>query len=212
MDKQFETLLNALQSCPIVPVLTIDDSEIAAPLARALHAAGLTVIEITLRTPQALGAIKKMKQAAPSLLVGAGTILTPNDVQASVDAGSDFLVTPAVSSQLLPAVKATRLPVFPGVATPSEALEMYTQGFSHVKFFPAEASGGVRALKAIAAPLPHITFMPTGGINGTNAPDYLALSNVIAVGGSWMIDKHALALRDFKRIQDTARQAVTQLG
>jgi len=211
MDHKFKALISALKTCPIVPVLTLDDIELAASLAVALQASGLTVIEITLRTPQALTSIKLMKAAAPGLFIGAGTILTPKDVQASLDAGSDFLVTPAISSTLLPALKTAPVPVFPGVATPSEALEVYTNGFEYVKFFPAEANGGVAALKAMGGPLPHITFMPTGGINAASAPDYLALKNVIAVGGSWMIDKQALIARNFEQIKASAKRAIATL-
>jgi len=211
MDKHFKTLMHALKTCPIVPVLTINDAKIAGPLAQALSSAGLTTAEITLRTPQALDAVREMKAAAPELMIGAGTILTPDDVQACLEAGSDFLVTPAMSSSLLPALKAVSVPVFPGVATPSEALEMYSQGFTYVKFFPAEANGGVQALGAMAAPLSNISFMPTGGITAKTAPDYLALDNVIAVGGSWMIDTQALAAHNFEQVKLSAMRAVAML-
>jgi len=203
--------MSAFKACPIVPVLTIDDIGIAAPLAQALFASGLTTAEITLRTPQALDAIRVMKTAAPELMIGAGTILSAKDVQASLDAGSDFLVTPAMCADLLSAVKSAPVPVFPGVATPSEALEMYSHGLSYVKFFPAEANGGVQALRAMAGPLPHITFMPTGGITEKTAPDYLALPNVIAIGGSWMIDKQALAAHSFEQVKLSAMGAIATL-
>ena len=211
MTDNFERLISALKACPIVPVLTIDNLQSAAPLASALANAGLTTAEITLRTPHALAAISAMKAAAPELFIGAGTILSSKDLDAALEAGSDFIVTPAVSTKLLPAIKACSKPVFPGAATPSEALELYDQGFEYVKFFPAESNGGVPALKSMAGPLPQITFMPTGGINGTSAPNYLALPNVIAVGGSWMVDKQALISGDFDKIQASARQAVAAL-
>ncbi len=211
MNASFLNLISGFKACPIVPVLTIGDIKNAAPLAKALSAAGLTTAEITLRTPQALDAITAMKEAAPELFVGAGTILTPKDLDAAIAAGSDFIVTPAVSTKLLPAIKACPLPVFPGVATPSEALEMYDNGFEYVKFFPAESNGGVPALKSMASPLPQITFMPTGGINSQSAPNYLALPNVIAVGGSWMIDKQALISGDWDTITAVAKAAVDAL-
>ena len=170
MTDNFAKLISALKACPIVPVLTIDNLQSAAPLARALAGAGLTTAEITLRTPHALAAISAMKAAAPELFIGAGTILSSKDLNAALEAGSDFIVTPAVSTKLLPAIKACSKPVFPGTATPSEALELYDQGFKYVKFFPAESNGGIPALKSMAGPLPQITFMPTGGINGQSAP------------------------------------------
>ena len=212
MNSKMQTLITHFKACPIVPVLTIDDASLAAPLAQSLLKAGLTTAEITLRTPQALAAITAMKKAAPNLSIGAGTIISENDVDACIKAGADFLVTPAMSSRLLPAIKSVTCPVFPGVATASEALEMYENGFNYVKFFPAEANGGVAAIKSLSAPLPQITFMPTGGINGQTAPDYLALANVIAVGGSWMIDKDALANQDFDKITKTAKLAVNALS
>ena len=211
MTFDFASLISGFKACPIVPVLTIKDVNSAAPLAKALSAAGLTTAEITLRTPAALVAISAMKTAAPELFIGAGTILSPKDLDAALAAGSDFIVTPAVSTKLLSAIKASPKPVFPGVATPSEALEMYEHGFEYVKFFPAESNGGVPALKSMAGPLPQITFMPTGGINGESAPNYLALSNVIAVGGSWMVDKQALNTGDFEAIEASARRAIAAL-
>ncbi|PHR92932.1 MAG: keto-deoxy-phosphogluconate aldolase [Robiginitomaculum sp.] len=197
----------ALKACPIVPVLTLYDENHAASLAAALWDAGITTAEITLRTPQALPSIGAMKAAAPELCVGAGTILSVDDLNAALEAGSDFIVTPAVSSKLLPALKAVSVPVFPGVATPSEALELYDHGFECVKFFPAESNGGVPALKSMASPLPKIKFMPTGGINGDSAPHYLALPNVIAVGGSWMVDQQAVNAQNWASVKATALRA-----
>ncbi len=211
MNNNFSNLIRAFKACPIVPVLTIDNIQSAAPLAKALSKSGLTTAEITLRTPQALDAIAAMKAAAPKLFIGAGTILSSDDLDAALDAGSDFIVTPAVSSKLLPAIKTCPVPVFPGVATPSEALEMYDNGFEYVKFFPAESNGGIPALKSMAGPLPQITFMPTGGINEQSAPDYLALPNVIAVGGSWMVDKQAVAEGNWDKIISVAKAAVNSI-
>lgn len=202
-----DMVFSALNSCPIVPVITIDSIDDAAQLATAFWDAGISTAEITLRTPNAVACITAMKKSVPALCIGAGTILSADDLDRALAAGSDFIVTPAVSSKLLPALKSCTLPVFPGAATASEALELYDQGFAHVKFFPAEANGGVKALKSIGAPMPHIKFMPTGGINGDSAPSYLALPNVIAVGGSWMVDKSAIAKQDWGQVKETAAQA-----
>lgn len=203
----YKSVFAALNACPIVPVLTMHDAGLAATLATTLWDAGITTAEITLRTPEALASIRAMKAAAPKLCVGAGTILSAKDLDAALEAGSDFIVTPAVSSKLLPAIKAIDVPVFPGVATPSEALEMYDNGFEYVKFFPAESNGGVPALKSMSGPLPQIKFMPTGGINGKTAPNYLALPNVVAVGGSWMVDQKAVSSEDWASVKATAIQA-----
>ncbi len=211
MDEKFTAILQALAKCPLVPVLTIDDVKFAAPLAKALSAAGLTCAEITLRTDQALDVIHIMKTTCPELMIGAGTVLTPHDVERVLQAGCDFLVTPGLNSKLLQAIKTSPQAVFPGVATPSEALEMHSHGFAHLKFFPAEANGGAAALKAMSAPLPQIHFMPTGGVNTANAPDYLVLPNVFAIGGSWMIDQQALANGDFSHLETQAAHAILKL-
>lgn len=203
-----ENLARAFAACAIVPVLTIEDVSHAPLLARALAGAGLTCAEVTLRTAGALPALKAMKQAAPALLVGAGTVLSPHNVRAALEAGSDFLVTPAMAPGLLAALEGVPVPVFPGVSTPGEALHMLEQGFSHLKFFPAEASGGTAALRAMAAPLSAIRFMPTGGIHGGNVADYLGLPNVFAAGGSWMVDSAALAAGDEASLSLHMRQAV----
>lgn len=198
---------NALDACPIVPVLTLNAPDIAAKLATILWDCGITTAEITMRTPNALACIEAMIDASPELCVGAGTILNEADLAKAMSVGSNFIVTPAISSELLPALKACPLPVFPGCATASEALELYSNGFKTVKFFPAEANGGVKALKSIGAPMPQIKFMPTGGVTQTSVHDYLALENVVAVGGSWIVNKQAVQAQDWDSVKRTAEQA-----
>jgi 2-dehydro-3-deoxyphosphogluconate aldolase/(4S)-4-hydroxy-2-oxoglutarate aldolase len=207
-----DRFLSAAKTCPLVPVLTIDDAKKASEIASALHAAGLTIVEVTLRTDDALVAIEEMKKAEPGLLVGAGTILSEPDIRRSLNAGSDFLVTPATTNKLREALLNVSVPVFPGIATPSEALAAYEAGFEYQKFFPAESNGGVKALKSIAAPMPDIKFMPTGGISAQTAPDYLSCSNVIAVGGSWMVNEIAIKNSDWRAMEASAKQAVQGLS
>jgi 2-dehydro-3-deoxyphosphogluconate aldolase/(4S)-4-hydroxy-2-oxoglutarate aldolase len=188
---------------PVIPVVTIENARDAVPLARALLAGGLRVVEITLRTPAALDAIRAIVAEVPDVIVGAGTLLTPPDVTRAAEAGAHFLVTPGTPASLAPALSEVPVPVMPGCATVSEAMTLAALGFQVLKFFPAEQSGGVRWLKSVSEPLPHIRFCPTGGINGDNAADYLALRNVIAVGGSWIAPAQAIAAGDFAGI--TAR-------
>lgn len=208
MGNKMDRFLSAVEKCPLVPVLTIESASGAGELARALLEAGLTVAEVTLRTDEALAAIAVMKREVPDLLVGAGTILSPADIRTTLDAGSDFLVTPASTPTLRTALKQVSVPVFPGVATASEALAAYEDGFEYQKFFPAESNGGVKALKSIGAPIPQIKFMPTGGINGSSVLGYLACQNVIAVGGSWMINNEAIKNVDWKALVEHTRGAV----
>lgn len=192
---------------PVVPVLVIDDLETAIPLAEALVAGGLTALEITLRTPVALKAIRAIADAVPEAHVGVGTLLTAEDVWASVEAGARFGVSPGFSHTILDAAEKAKLPLLPGVATPSEAMAAGERGLGVLKFFPAEANGGAPVLKAWASPLAGIKFCPTGGVSAANAPDYLALPNVVCVGGSWVAPKDALASGDWDRITTLAREA-----
>ena len=189
----------------VIPVVTIENARDAAPLAKALLAGGVRIVEITLRTPAALEAIRAIVSEVPDVIVGAGTLLTPADITRAVDAGARFLVTPGTPANLRPALTNAPVPAMPGCATVSEAMALAALGFSVLKFFPAEQSGGVRWLKSVAEPLPHIRFCPTGGVDGDNAAAYLALRNVIAVGGSWIAPAQAIAAGDFKAI--TARAA-----
>ncbi|MGJ8547549.1 MAG: bifunctional 4-hydroxy-2-oxoglutarate aldolase/2-dehydro-3-deoxy-phosphogluconate aldolase [Sulfitobacter sp.] len=195
---------------PIVPVLVIDDAATAKSLAQALVAGGLPALEVTLRTPAALEAIRQMAQV-PGGFVGAGTLITPEDVRAAKSAGASFGVSPGATDELLAACEAEDLPLLPGAATASEAMRLLARGYDMLKFFPAEASGGAPALKAIGAPLPQITFCPTGGISPGNAASYLALSNVLCAGGSWVAPKDLIAQGRWDEIETLARQA-SQLG
>lgn len=191
---------------PIVPVLVVNDIKHARPLAQALVAGGLPALEVTLRTPAALEVIAEMAQV-PGGVVGAGTLITPADVQAAAEAGATFGVSPGATNQLLDAAEEAGLPMLPGAATASEAMRLLARGYDMLKFFPAEASGGAPALKAIGAPLPQISFCPTGGVSPSNAADYLALSNTLCVGGSWVAPKDKVAAGDWAAIEDLARAA-----
>lgn len=191
---------------PIVPVLVIHDAAHARPLAEALVAGGLPALEVTLRTPAALEAIKIMSQV-PGGIVGAGTLISPEDVRAARRAGARFGVSPGATDRLLAACEAEGLPTLPGAATASEAMVLLERGYDMLKFFPAEASGGAPALKAIGAPLPQITFCPTGGVTPSNALSYLALSNVLCAGGSWVAPPDLMAAGDWAGIESLARTA-----
>ncbi|NOE18792.1 bifunctional 4-hydroxy-2-oxoglutarate aldolase/2-dehydro-3-deoxy-phosphogluconate aldolase [Ruegeria atlantica] len=191
---------------PIVPVLVVDDAAQARPLAEALIAGGLPALEVTLRTPAALDAIKVMSEV-PGGVVGAGTLVTPEDVRAAKQAGALFGVSPGATDALIAACEAEDLPLLPGAATASEAMALLEKGYDMLKFFPAEASGGAPALKAIGAPLPQISFCPTGGVSPSNASDYLSLPNVICAGGSWVAPKQLVENGDWAGIETLAREA-----
>ncbi|CUH40792.1 KHG/KDPG aldolase [Jannaschia seosinensis] len=191
---------------PVIPVLVLDDADQAAPLAEALVAGGLPALEVTLRTPAALDCIRAMS-AVPGGIVGAGTLLTPEDVRAAKEAGATFGVSPGASGLLLRACEEAGLPLLPGAATATEAMALLEKGYDMLKFFPAEASGGAPALKAIGAPIPQIAWCPTGGVTPQNKGDYLALGNVICVGGSWVAPKDAVAKGDWAKIEALAREA-----
>ncbi|MEZ5779425.1 MAG: bifunctional 4-hydroxy-2-oxoglutarate aldolase/2-dehydro-3-deoxy-phosphogluconate aldolase [Paracoccaceae bacterium] len=191
---------------PVVPVLVVDGVDKAAALAHALVAGGLPALEVTLRTPAALDAIRAMAEV-PGGVVGAGTLLTPADVKAAKAAGAKFGVSPGATDRLLDACAEEGLPLLPGAATSTEVMRLLEKGYTVQKFFPAEASGGVPALSAIGAPIPQVRFCPTGGIGPKNVADYLALANVLCVGGSWVAPKDAVAAGDWSRIEDLARNA-----
>ena len=191
---------------PIVPVLVVDDVAHARPLAEALIAGGLPALEVTLRTPAALEVIAAMA-AVPGGVVGAGTLVTPDDVKAAKDAGAMFGVSPGATDALIAACEAEELPLLPGAATATEAMALLARGYDMLKFFPAEASGGAPALKAIGAPLPQISFCPTGGVSPTNAASYLSLPNVICAGGSWVAPKDKVLAGDWAGIEALARDA-----
>ena len=196
-----------LSLVPVVPVVVVDSVSQAVPIARALVAGGLPVIELTLRTPVALDAIRAIADEVPEILVGAGTIVTPGQASEALDAGAEFLVSPGTTPDLLDAMAGTELPFLPGTATVSEVLTVLEAGFTDMKFFPAEASGGAAFLKSIASVVPAARFCPTGGITPANAPAYLALPNVGCVGGSWLTPADALAAGDWARIESLARSA-----
>ncbi|MCD7439500.1 bifunctional 4-hydroxy-2-oxoglutarate aldolase/2-dehydro-3-deoxy-phosphogluconate aldolase [Streptomyces lincolnensis] len=196
-----------LDLAPVVPVVVIEDAADAVPLARALVAGGLPAIEVTLRTPAALDAIRAIADGVPDAVVGAGTVITPTQVEESVAAGARFLVSPGWTDVLLEAMRASGVPFLPGVSTTSEVVALLERGVREMKFFPAEAAGGTAYLKSLAGPLPQARFCPTGGIGPGNAPAYLALPNVGCVGGTWMLPPDALAARDWTRVEALAREA-----
>jgi 2-dehydro-3-deoxyphosphogluconate aldolase/(4S)-4-hydroxy-2-oxoglutarate aldolase len=187
-------------------VLVLDDAAHAAPLAHALVAGGLPALEVTLRTPAALDCIREMA-AVEGGVVGAGTLITPADVAAAVGAGAKFGVAPGATDRLIDACVEAGLPLLPGAATATEAMRLLERGYDMLKFFPAEASGGAPALKAIGAPIPQIAWCPTGGVSPGNKADYLALSNVVCVGGSWVAPRDAVESGDWDRVEALAREA-----
>ncbi|MFD8500679.1 bifunctional 4-hydroxy-2-oxoglutarate aldolase/2-dehydro-3-deoxy-phosphogluconate aldolase [Amycolatopsis sp. NPDC059657] len=196
-----------LDLSPVMPVVVVSDVDDAVPVARALLAGGIRVIELTLRTPVALAAIERVAAEVPDIVIGAGTVTAPDHAKQALDAGASFLVTPGVTDQVLDACFDTGLPFLPGASTVSEAMRLAERGLTALKFFPAEASGGVDYLKSIGGPLPGLRFCPTGGITVKTAPTYLALPNVGCIGGSWLTPKDALAAKDFSRIEAFAREA-----
>lgn len=191
---------------PIIPVLVVEDVGDAAPLAEALVHGGLPVLEVTLRTPVALEVIREMAGVEGGH-VGAGTLLTPGDVEAALEAGATFGVSPGATDRLLDACEASGLPLLPGAATATEAMVLLERGYTVQKFFPAEASGGAAAVKAIGAPIPQVRFCPTGGVSLANAGSYLSLSNVLCAGGSWVAPADAVRARDRERIVALAAEA-----
>ena len=196
-----------LDRVPVVPVVVVDDLAQAVPVARALVAGGLPVIELTLRTPVALDAIRVIADEVPEILVGAGTVLTPGQAKEAKDAGAQFLVSPGATASLLAGMTDTGLPFLPGTATVSEVLAVLETGLTEMKFFPAEASGGTGFLSSIASPVPAARFCPTGGITTASAASYLALPNVGCVGGSWLTPKDALETGDWARVEQLAAKA-----
>jgi 2-dehydro-3-deoxyphosphogluconate aldolase / (4S)-4-hydroxy-2-oxoglutarate aldolase len=179
-----------MRTAPVIPVLVIDDASHARPIAAALVAGGLRVLEVTLRTAAALDVIREMK-AVDGAIVGAGTVLNEADLRASLDAGAEFIVSPGLTEPLGRAAIASGIPFLPGIANAGDIMRGFDLGLAHFKFFPAEASGGIAALKALAAPFHQAQFCPTGGITQATAPDWLAIDSVLCVGGSWVVAKGA---------------------
>ncbi|HUO92598.1 MAG TPA: bifunctional 4-hydroxy-2-oxoglutarate aldolase/2-dehydro-3-deoxy-phosphogluconate aldolase [Rhizomicrobium sp.] len=192
---------------PVIPVLVIDSAETAVPLARALLAGGLRVLEVTLRSDAALASITAIAKAVPEAVVGAGTVLNAADFKRSTDAGARFIVSPGITDQILSSAKQSDIPLLAGVATAGEIMRGLDAGLAHFKFFPAQSSGGAAAVKAFAGPFAKVRFCPTGGITPTNARDYLALDNVLCVGGSWLAPEKLVANGDWKAITQLASEA-----
>ena len=200
---------NLFTGVRIVPVVVIDDVEIATPLAESLLDAGLNVIEVTLRTEAGLASIERIASKVPSMIVGAGSIRSLAHLDAVIEAGAKFGVSPGSTDGLLEAASAAGFPFIPGAITPSEMMHLLQQGYRLQKFFPAEPAGGCAMLKAVSAPLPEISFMPTGGISAATASDYLALDNVRAIGGSWITPPDLLRAGNFSAISRLAKDAAS---
>lgn len=201
------SIKEVMTTSPVMPVMVINHLEHAVPLAKALVEGGLKVLEITLRTPVALDAIRLIKAEVPGAIVGAGTIINVQTLHHAIDAGAEFIVSPGVTDNLLDAALETSVPLLPGVITPSEVMRLLDKGITSMKFFPAEAAGGIPMLKSIAGPLPQVTFCPTGGVNPKNAPEYLALNNVACVGGSWMAPADLVDAGNWTEITRRAAEA-----
>jgi len=205
------SLLDIMRTSAVIPVIAIDDPEHAVPLAKALVAGGIRVLEVTLRTRHGLGAIKAMSQVEGAI-VGVGTLTQPEEFAASRDAGAVFGVSPGLTPALIAAAKSSGLPLLPGVMTPSEVMVAREQGFKQLKLFPAVPAGGVGMLNGIGGPLPDITFCPTGGISIETAPQFLKLKNVACVGGSWLTPKDLMANGEWDKITELAKAASALRG
>ena len=204
------TLLSALQvmqDAPVIPVIVLNDVAHAVPLARALLAGGIRMLEITLRTPQALACMEAIARAVPEAVLGAGTVRSAADAHAAASAGARFAVSPGYSPKIGQACHDLGLPLLPGVATSSEILMCQEDGLTELKFFPALQAGGIAMLKALGGPFSEVRFCPTGGVTLINAPEFLALPNVVCVGGSWLVPADALAAGDWARITRLARDS-----
>jgi 2-dehydro-3-deoxyphosphogluconate aldolase/(4S)-4-hydroxy-2-oxoglutarate aldolase len=207
-----DSLLATLKLQPVVPVLIVEDVASAVPLARALVAGGLMAIEITMRTPAALDAVRAVAAEVEGARVGAGTILNSRDFEAAVKAGSTFIVSPGVAPGVLSAARDSDVPLLPGAATASEVMTLREAGYDVMKFFPAEQAGGAAYLKALSSPLAGTLFCPTGGISLKNARDYLSLPNVVCVGGSWVAPREMVAAGDWAGITRLAAEAAALKG
>jgi 2-dehydro-3-deoxyphosphogluconate aldolase/(4S)-4-hydroxy-2-oxoglutarate aldolase len=203
---------SVLDLSPVIPVVVLDDPEFAAPLARALLAGGIGVVELTLRTPSALECVRRIAAEVPDVVLGVGTVLNPADLGAAVTAGADFLVSPGCTSAVYDAAAEVDVPLLPGVQTTSEVMAAFDRGYTELKFFPAEQAGGPALLSAWSSPLPQARFCPTGGITPDLAGDYLRLPNVGCVGGSWLTPRNAVAARDAGAVEELARAAVSRLS
>ena len=202
MTQTIDQLLSGIQ---LIPVTVIDDEHLAVPLANALRDAGIRTIEVTLRTQSALSAIERIAALVPDIVVGAGSVIETQQAYAAADAGAQYIVSPGHTNELL---DTTVLPYLPGATTASEVMHLRSRGYLFQKFFPAEAMGGLDTLKAIHAPIPDVRFCPTGGINASLAPEYIAQDCVFAIGGSWFIDAQSLRIGDLTKVTSTAKSAL----
>jgi len=202
------TIADVMSLAPIIPVIVVNDVNQAVQLAKTLVGVGMPVLEVTLRTPVALDAIRAIKAEVEGAVVGAGTVLSEKNISDSVDAGAEFLVTPGTTPELIEALVSAPVPVLPGIATISEAMTLWARGFNHLKFFPAESIGGASVLKSMQGPVSELNFCPTGGVSIENMAEYLMLENVLCVGGSWMVAPALVESEDWAQIESLARQAV----
>jgi len=200
-------VLELMQIGPVIPVIVIEDVAHAVPLARALVAGGVRVLEVTLRTPAGLQAIADIARNVPEAIVGVGTITQPHEFKQSIDAGARFAVTPGLTPALIETVRGLALPLLPGVMTPADVISAKAAGYLQLKLFPAQQAGGIGMLKALAGPFPDVMFCPTGGVTAATAADFLALPNVACVGGSWLTPRDAITAGDWTRITTLAREA-----
>lgn len=207
MDEKQAAVEATMRAAPVIPVVVIDDVKAAVSLARALVAGGIPAIEVTLRTPRALDCLKAIASEVEGAIPGAGTVLTPYQADAVEKAGARFMVSPGAAPGLLDAAAASPVPLLPGAATASEMMTLMEQGYRHLKFFPASQAGGPPYLGALSSPLPQVRFCPTGGVSAANAPDYLALPNVLCVGGSWLAPAKRIAEEDWAGITQIAAEA-----
>ena len=200
-------VLEVMRIGPVIPVIVIEDLAQAVPLAKALVAGGVRVLEVTLRTAPALEAIRLIAREVPDAIVGVGTLTRPQDFKDAMEAGAQFGVSPGLTPAMIQAAHETRLPLLPGVFTPSDVIAARLAGFSQLKLFPAQQAGGIGMLKALGGPFPDVMFCPTGGVSAENAPDFLALPNVACVGGSWLAPKAAVNAGDWGKITALAKEA-----
>ena len=203
--------LEILHNGPVIPVIVLHNVDHAVPLAQALLAGGIRVLEITLRSGAGLEGIRRISEELPELIVGAGTVLSPEDLRMTAQAGGKFAISPGLTPSLFAAAHDGPIPLIPGVTTPSELMLAMERGFTELKFFPAEAAGGVQTLKAMYGPFPRITFCPTGGISPENYKEYLALGNVACVGGSWLTPSELVMKEDWDSISKLAGKASAKL-
>ncbi len=206
-----ENIIKEISAAGVVPVVKIDDSKDAVALAAALRYGGLNCAEITFRTSAAEESIKLISEKFPDMLIAAGTVLTPEQADKAMNAGAKFIVSPGLNPEVVEHCKKKGYPIIPGVCTPTEIEKALSLGLTYLKFFPAEAAGGVKMIKSLAAPYTMVKFMPTGGINTSNLKDYLACKAIFACGGSWMVPSDKIASGDFDEIENLTKEAVKLL-